>query len=204
VSRSSKEKRNKRRESKEGKPLPQAQREPSWKWWTLVILAVLAVVVVLPGLYWDWKPRMIIEMQQNDPNPFYAEIVVKNDGRFCMRGVQYTFFISQGIKNNLIVPKSPESTAGVLTDNVIGPPGGFLGEVCPGQNRTFTLPFKGSIQRYVKDMHICFTISFRARWPFGRQQFKSGFFITDEPPRNRWIPRACPDDEPEKKPSANS
>lgn len=201
MSRSNKKKRNKQREAKKQKPKPQPQREPSWKSWIILVLTVLTLVVGVLGLYWDWKPRMGIEMRQSDPNPFNAEIIVKNDGRFCMRGVQYTFFISQGIKNNLIVPKSPDSKYGVLTDNIMRPPGGFLGEVCPGQNRVFTLPFNEKIQKYSKDMHICFTISFRARWPFGRQQFKSGFFITDEPGRNRWVPRSCPDDEAEKKAS---
>jgi hypothetical protein len=164
------------------------------------VIVILTVVVAVPGLYWDWKPRIGIEMRQSDPNPFNAEIVVRNDGRFCMRGVQYTLFISFGIKNKLIVPKSSESNYGVLTDNVMRLPGGFLGEVCPGQNRVFTFPFNERIQKYSKDMHTCFTISFRAPWPFGRQQFKSGFFITDEPGRNRWVPRSCPDDEAQKKP----
>jgi hypothetical protein len=189
VSRSSKKSRNKQKKPpKTNKPQPRP--ESGWRWW--IILGV-TLALALPGLYWDWKPKMAMEIQQRDPNPFNAEIIVKNDGRFCMRGVEWALFVSQGIKNNLVVPKSPDSKYGIVTDNIFRTPTGFLGEVCPGQSRTFTLPFNEKALQYSTDMHICFTIFFQA-WPFGKQRFKSGFYFGDGT-GSKWVPRACPDDE---------
>jgi hypothetical protein len=152
-----------------------------WKWLIGTVIGVVTLAIALITLYWEWKPKLIIEVRQNSDNPINAEFVLKNQGRLCLSQFRLNAVFEQTVKTTF-----PKDEKTVFRNTPI-----HLGQTCAGEERVFRLPYNEKMREYWIHMNMCIYVEFTASLPFGRQKYEQGFFIKNERGLDRWVSRQC-------------